>query len=150
MEVKKIGRPVEILSADGTQKRCYKCATWKPLDDFTKSVHCHTGRAGRCKECSKLYYPTGESARKANLRNKYGITPEIFAEMLEAQSGVCAICGGTDLEQSRKHLSVDHDHITGAVRGLLCDRCNRGIGLFRDDPDALESAAAYLRKAAQS
>lgn len=70
----------------------------------------------------------------------YALAPERHAEMLAAQGGVCAVCGSPDNRQ----LSVDHDHETGAVRGLLCRRCNLGMGCFADDPKVLERAIQYL------
>jgi len=68
-----------------------------------------------------------------------------FAEydaLLIAQDGRCAICRAPP--SPRRALAVDHCHVTHRVRGLLCDRCNLGIGLFGDSPSALRSAASYL------
>jgi hypothetical protein len=66
-----------------------------------------------------------------------------YEAQLAAQGGGCAICGYRPKPGGRR-LNIDHDHKTGAVRGLLCARCNRGLGWFRDDPDRLEIAATYL------
>jgi len=74
----------------------------------------------------------------------YGITIEQYGEMLEAQGGVCAIC--REPCPSGKNLAVDHCHETGAVRGLLCARCNSGIGQFLDSPDRLRAAIGYLER----
>jgi hypothetical protein len=63
--------------------------------------------------------------------------------MFADQNGCCAICGVHQSEVS-KRFSVDHNHSTGKVRGLLCNHCNRGLGHFRDDPMLLEFAAQYL------
>jgi hypothetical protein len=71
---------------------------------------------------------------------RYGLPKDEFRRLTEAQAGLCAICGGPD----PKGLCVDHDHQTGAVRGLLCHRCNFGLGNFDDDPSLLRAAAAYL------
>ena len=71
---------------------------------------------------------------------------EEYDKMFTAQDGKCAICQrepeGNGV--SRHNLVVDHDHETGKVRSLLCDFCNRGLGIFRDSPDSLIAAAAYL------
>lgn len=62
--------------------------------------------------------------------------------MLESQGGACAICGGPP--PLGRNLYIDHDHLTGKVRGLLCHSCNSGLGMFKDHPDLLKVAAAYL------
>jgi hypothetical protein len=79
--------------------------------------------------------------RNAHLRHRFGIGVDDEERMLAAQHGSCAICR-SDIT-ARRH--VDHDHTTGAVRALLCHFCNLGLGQFRDSPERLESAAAYLR-----
>jgi hypothetical protein len=88
------------------------------------------------------------SLRKSKLKRNYGLTEEEFKCMLAALEGVCAICGrpesGTRKGKLRQ-LSVDHCHETKKIRGLLCSRCNPGIGYFNHDPILLERAAAYLR-----
>ncbi len=66
--------------------------------------------------------------RRTQLRLRYGITPEQFFDLLVAQDGKCAICGGAP--KRGRNLSVDHDHSTGVVRGLLCVSCNTGVGYF--------------------
>lgn len=70
------------------------------------------------------------------------MTMTSFQAMLKAQDGVCAICKETCPTQRR--LSVDHDHKTGKIRGLLCARCNFGLGSFRDRPALLRGAEVYL------
>ena len=64
-----------------------------------------------------------------------------YRKMEKAQDGKCAVC---NLPQSNKALAVDHDHNTGKVRGLLCDKCNRGIGLLGDSPEVVLNAFRYL------
>ena len=79
----------------------------------------------------------------------YGVTEDEFAALVEAQGAVCAICGKPEeaREDKRKRsLNVDHDHITGAVRGLLCNRCNPMLGYACDDVAILEAAIAYLKR----
>ena len=78
--------------------------------------------------------------REGHLRRKYGLTQNLFEGLVSAQLGHCAICGANeDLK-----LHVDHDHNTKKVRGLLCGKCNKAIGLLNDSPDLLRAAADYL------
>lgn len=82
---------------------------------------------------------------------RYGVTPEQFDQMLADQNGVCAICGEPETRMRLDvllPLSVDHDHVTGRVRGLLCHPCNQAIGFFKDDPERLVKAIEYLRRTA--
>jgi hypothetical protein len=81
--------------------------------------------------------------RAEALKSHYGITLEQYDALLEEQGGVCAICG----ERPEKHLCVDHCHETGTVRGLLCKRCNFGLGYYKDDLRRTMGASAYLRRA---
>ena len=80
--------------------------------------------------------------RRYRLKTQYNLTLEDYEAMHEAQGGGCAICG--EAEDTGRLLAVDHDHETGLVRGLLCTRCNTGLGLFRDNPDLLDAAREYL------
>lgn len=80
--------------------------------------------------------------RDGHLRRKYGLRLSDFDELVRTQLGMCAICE----RQLRDKLHVDHDHRTGAVRGLLCGKCNMAIGLLGDDPSLLRSAEIYLRR----
>ena len=82
------------------------------------------------------------------LQRKYGIDLEFYRYLLEKQNGVCALCGKP--ETTIRHgkiigLAVDHDHVTGKVRGLLCRKCNVSLGFFGDDIERLEKAIAYLK-----
>lgn len=81
--------------------------------------------------------------RACTIKSRYGITVETYEKMLVDQGGVCAICKKAC--NTGKRLSVDHDHDTGKVRGILCQRCNRGIGHFKSIED-LESAVSYLKR----
>lgn len=84
------------------------------------------------------------SGRQTRLRQLYGMTLEDYDRMFVAQNGVCRICRKSCVVH--RHLCVDHDHATGKVRGLLCTRCNQGIGKLLDDPVLLRVAADYLEK----
>lgn len=83
-----------------------------------------------------------EEIYNAKLQRKYKISREEYDKILREQGGVCAICGNSPVPN--KKLGVDHDHITGSHRGLLCDKCNRAIGLLGDEPQKVLSAFLYL------
>lgn len=87
-----------------------------------------------------------ELTRKHNLKRHYGITPEDYATQLAVQGGACAICGTDNPSDRWDNFAVDHDHETGEVRGLLCGKCNKAIGLLSDDVSRLRSAIAYLQR----
>ena len=79
--------------------------------------------------------------RRADLKSKYGMLPEQYTALYNAQGGVCAIClGGEDT----RRLQVDHDHKNGKIRGLLCFHCNTALGKFKDDCLVLQRAKEYL------
>jgi hypothetical protein len=84
--------------------------------------------------------------RKYELNKKYNLTEEEYNQMLINQGGCCAICGTNKPTGKWKVFAVDHNHETGQVRELLCNECNRGIGLLKDDPERLLKAAEYLLK----
>lgn len=101
--------------------------------------------------CRGWYGRNLERARdyeRARACQKYGITVEQFEAMLAAQTGKCAVCetafGGL-YDGPNTSPRIDHCHETGTVRGLLCNRCNRAIGLFCDDAAVMEKAAGYIR-----
>jgi hypothetical protein len=83
-------------------------------------------------------------ARKSQLKLMYGMTTECYDEMLKKQGGACGICKTSKPTGRWKVFAVDHCHATGKVRGLLCNECNRGIGLLKDSIEVLKSAVNYL------
>lgn len=88
-----------------------------------------------------------EQVRKWNLKALHGLTPEQYDEMLLAQGGVCAICKRPEPSKRQAHLSVDHDHDTGKIRGLLCFGCNISLGYYERGQKSRiphEVARAYL------
>lgn len=80
--------------------------------------------------------------REGHLRRKYGLTQNMFEALVLAQLGKCAVCDANEATD----LHVDHDHRTGKVRGLLCGKCNKAIGLMNDDPDLMMSAKRFLER----
>ena len=113
---------------------CTRCKSDKPATAEFFPLHNkkRNGLDSWCRACRATY-------RNANSRGKFRsvISDEKLAE-LKATTRECVICG------SAEPLVVDHDHVSGKVRGMLCNHCNRGLGHFRDDPTLLEFAAQYL------
>src|SRR5439155_26329707 len=80
--------------------------------------------------------------RAGHLKRKFGLSLDQYDELLAHQGGKCAIC--SDPPEEGKAYHIDHDHETGEVRGLLCVRCNNGLGQFKEDRDLLKMAATYI------
>jgi hypothetical protein len=128
-------------------KNCNRCFTDKPCEDFNKNRAMKDGLQGYCRVCSKAYYRS--YVIHTLIERNYGLTKEQYEALLEAQHGRCAICERTPEETNRRRngcerLSVDHNHETGQVRGLLCASCNTLIGMARDDITVLQAAVEYL------
>lgn len=90
------------------------------------------------------YHSNKRKYRDWELKRLFGISIEDYDRMLAEQGGVCAICEKPELNRKSKTLSVDHNHKTGQVRGLLCSICNSALGYFKEDVKIIESAIAYL------
>lgn len=134
---------------------CSSCNETKPAEAFTRR---RTFRPGKlvsvCTPCKVSYNKDRRAAdperlykieRRSKLKRQYGITPEEYDALLTSQGGGCAICGATKPGGRTKHFPVDHCHATGVVRGLLCTKCNRGLGLFNDDTGRIARAVKYLK-----
>lgn len=142
-------------------KKCSKCNKRKLVKDFHKDSSKSDGFRSYCKKCNNEYtkiwrknhraicnewykdwYKRNklDKIREYGLLSNYNITLEEYRKLLEGQNGVCKICGKSD----SKALSVDHSHITGEIRGLLCQKCNSGLGMFNDSPELLNKAIEYL------
>lgn len=127
-------------------KRCNACHNDLPLTSFEARKDRNGSRRSTCNRCRAEGRFTPEWWRQ----HKYGISPERYDAMLEAQGGGCAICNGTN--PSDRPLFVDHDHACcpgvktcwKCVRGLLCHKCNSALGMFNDDPALLRAAMTYL------
>ena len=91
---------------------------------------------------------TPEIQRRADLKRRYAITPEELTHLEEAVNKACQICGRDDFSGlPGNRLHIDHDHEDTLIRGLLCAKCNRALGLFQDDPTLLQAAGHYLATA---
>jgi hypothetical protein len=91
----------------------------------------------------------GRNARSAKMKTLFGLTLEEYEARLVAQNGVCAVCQQPERAVHKstaapKNLAVDHCHLTGSVRGLLCSACNTALGLFKDNTNLLRAAIQYL------
>jgi hypothetical protein len=124
-------------------KTCRKCGAEKETSEFHKNRLRPDGLAHWCKPCQKA--ATKASQEKAR-PGKYGITQADYDRMVVEQGGRCAICLVDDPGRTRKVWCIDHDHETGAVRGLLCGDCNTGIALLKENLANLTRAQVYLEK----
>jgi hypothetical protein len=124
-------------------KRCPDCGQYKPLSEFPRNRRMRDGRHAYCKPChnargketkQRLY----GGSRHYHLKRRYGIGAAEFDELVRQQADACPICEKVGPEH------VDHDHVTGRVRGILCFNCNGGLGQFGDDTERLARAQLYL------
>lgn len=137
---------------------CNKCHVNKPLTEFHLSKQAGvTYRRKSCKSCRRASFSawskteSGKATkRRGVIMRHYGLTEHEYVAMHEGQGGVCAICSRPETKKHRDgstlRLSIDHDHVTGEVRGLLCQKCNVGLGSFEDNQASLLLAVEYLRK----
>lgn len=135
------------------EKLCTQCKIVKAITEFSVSRQGVSGPVYRsnCKKCASAkaheWYKDNLSRaqmnqRRFHLKKNYGVTLEQYQVRLDSQGGVCAICG----DRPDQWLAVDHCHSTGAIRGLLCNNCNRAIGLLGDRVDRLKAAINYLER----
>ena len=103
-------------------------------------IPCHNARNKANRQANRERARITE--RRGHLRRTYGITLEQYDALVAQQNGGCAICDGPPTRYGVFH--VDHSHLTGGVRGLLCSRCNQALGLLGDDPLRLRAAIQYL------
>lgn len=144
------------------EKVCTVCKESKDLSEYFNYKTSRDGKFYRCKSCDKKTRkktrfrseknPTQDGYRRRLLQIYYNMTVEDYNNLLERQGGGCGICGtrkpcGEQSSSERlKHFAVDHCHKTGRIRGLLCNACNRALGLFQDDIEILEAASKYLKE----
>jgi hypothetical protein len=166
----KIIKPSIRVTAAKTNARIYigsVCETCGKTERFVTSGGCqHCANERGLNKLNDIHtmakYKTTEKRRESDTKNKnrllntqmmrnYGITLEEYNQMLADQGGVCDICKNIDNLTSAYRLGIDHDHKSDGtdkikVRGLLCSRCNAGIGHFRENIEIMESAITYLKK----
>jgi hypothetical protein len=136
-------------------KVCTKCKVEKPLSDYShkRPKGRKPGLQPRCKVCctedtKQWTIKNKETARDRYLQRTYNITETEYNARLLAQDNKCPLCSTefTHGDYGPNSPVVDHCHINGHVRGILCNECNRGLGYYHDDPKALRKAADYLER----
>lgn len=163
-------KPPKLQTPSGT-KWCQDCKTILPIAEFWANKNFHDGLDRMCRGCryarhrawanenrprlaeaqTRRYQSDPERYADYELKKKYGIAPGTYDAMLADQGGVCAICNASDPGGTRlKRFHVDHDHTTGQIRGLLCAKCNTGIGQMRHSKQILLDAITYLGKYSDS
>lgn len=113
---------------------CPSCQQAVPHSEYVRKTASPSGFGSQCKSCHRT------ASSDSYFYRTYGMTRRELAELRTAQGDRCAICGDAEPQ----HL--DHDHETGTIRRLLCQRCNNGLGLFKDDPAVLRAAAEYVEE----
>jgi len=140
---------LEIDELTTTYKDCKHCGVNQNLLQFTKNKSSKNGIGAHCLSCERARairkrQKNPRSARESQIRSKYGITKDVYVSLMLAQNNSCKICG-IPRHELGKELSVDHCHKTGVIRGLLCLKCNSGLGMFQDEPVLVERALEYLK-----
>ena len=138
-------------------KACTICGQRKLLSDFYKEPKHKDGVHSCCKICfcerTNTYKKQnqgkiGKANKDLHLRKSFGIKLEQYKKMLVEQKGVCAICGKQETRKYKSkivRLSIDHNHKTGKIRGLLCHNCNMAIGHFEENIKFMLKAIQYLK-----
>lgn len=135
-------------------KTCSRCKAQLPVTHYFGDNRTSDKKRSECKDCSKArnrdYYARNKEGwhdsrggRNRELLRKYGISESDYDSLLFFQNGLCAICLGNRYPKER--LCVDHDHISGKVRGLLCRVCNLGLGKF-DSLELARNVVSYLER----
>lgn len=117
----------------------------KSRDKYAKQKRYAKSIRGRAVLAKYWASPAGKAARRrATVKYEYGLSGEKYVQLKRLHRNRCAVCRRPPRHKSQKELHVDHDHRTGAVRGLLCLTCNTGIGKLGDNARLLRRAAEYL------
>ena len=141
-------------------QECVQCHWALPLSEFYKRPSSPRGHKTTCGKCIYIQIKTKPNRRERSIaysrqyrkdnprtvrgyyfKYKYGITADDYDFMYAGQKGCCLICG-----KHKNKLIIDHDHVSGMVRGLLCSGCNTGIGQLQDNVDILTKAIEYINR----
>jgi hypothetical protein len=134
-------------------KRCGECGEMKHLTEFNRSSKGNDGHQWKCRACYKAYNKSiytynMELSRSKHLKRTYGMAPEEYIALFDAQNGVCAACGRPETTNDPrtkqvKNLQIDHCHTTGEVIALLCKECKNALGLLHDDVERIRMLLSY-------
>ncbi|GAA2197397.1 endonuclease VII domain-containing protein [Streptomyces bangladeshensis] len=128
-----LGKPIrEKADVPAGHELCRMCGEIKPHSEWHRNATASDGLSTRCKACRAAL------GREHHLRRTYGLTRAERGELTASQGGVCCIC------MAAVPAHVDHCHETGRVRGVLCFSCNAALGQFKDQPEVIRRAAAYV------
>jgi hypothetical protein len=122
----------EKVDVPAGHKLCRTCGEVKPHSEWHRNAGASDGLSTRCKACRAAL------GREDHLTRKYGLSASERDLLVASQGGVCCIC------PAAAPAHVDHCHGTGRVRGVLCFSCNAALGQFKDQPEVIRRAAAYL------
>ena len=128
-------------------KQCKKCLETKPLNEFGKDKRVKSGLTARCKNCNNeaIYSYKKQNphlSKNLHLLSRYGITLDTKQKMMEDQDNKCAIC---EKELNvEANTCVDHNHVTGEIRKILCSPCNKMLGHANENIQTLKNAIQYL------
>jgi len=117
------------MLVESTTKQCTKCHRVKPIEDFHNCSRNKDGKHHYCKLCLNAYNKKTSYQRRISWL--YGVSKEQYAEMLKRHNKRCGICRQKP-KKGEKRLGIDHDHSTGRIRGLLCQRCNLGLAWYEE------------------
>lgn len=156
------GKEKEVLLFAKKRNHCKECRNeiqreWSranPLSEEKRKIKNNQKRIWYKKNKTLSSNSTYKKIKKSHIEKTYGLSEDGYIELLNKQSNKCGICGITEknfllttgIKRKISKFFVDHDHNTNKIRGLLCDKCNRGIGLLNDNLETLLNAVRYLQK----
>lgn len=136
-------------------KQCRFCLEYKDKEDFSPQRVNKDGLKSYCKPCNNLKNRLFKSSpkfkeyqRKYQINWRHGISADFYNNKFKEQNGVCELCGKLNLRGRDKFLHIDHNHITGKIRGLLCHICNTQLGRYEKTKNHCKKVLfeAYLKK----
>jgi recombination endonuclease VII len=130
----------QLFNPNGTKagRKCMEC------NRILHRKWYHADSELRCSKVRQYRKDNPDAVKNARLKRDFGITLDQYKKILETQEGQCALCGSTEPGRKDRFFAVDHCHITGKVRALLCLTCNVALGAAKDNPALLRKMADYI------